>query len=100
LLILCSVALRGAPASAESSPTQIPPKRAARAYTRVGVAVRIELEGSAAAGGVSAKTEDPRIVALRVRERTAKLKPWAKPAIIADEPRDFYEFPLRETEAA
>lgn len=59
--------------------------------------------------------EDPRLAAMRrwgiaaqagaqigevVTNPSAKKKRWARPAIIADEPRDFDEFPLKETDVA
>ena len=44
--------------------------------------------------------DDPRIQALARWESASKKKPWSKPAILSDEPRDFAEFPLNDELAA
>ncbi|MGZ4862850.1 MAG: hypothetical protein ACXV2E_08740 [Halobacteriota archaeon] len=44
--------------------------------------------------------DDPRIQALARWESASTKKPWSKPAILSDEPRDFAEFPLNDELAA
>src|SRR5262249_449812 len=53
------------------------------------------------------KLEDPRLAAMLRWGRAAEVvttevvkERWTKPTIIADEPRDFDEFPLKETDVA
>lgn len=46
------------------------------------------------------RAPDPRIIALAKRERVAKRKPWSKPTILSDEPRDSTLYPPEEGIAA
>ena len=54
-------------------------------------------------GALSRETQpedDPRITSLAKWGASATKKPWTKPTILSDEPRDFSEFPLVEIAAA
>jgi hypothetical protein len=46
------------------------------------------------------KFDDPRIVSLRNWGAGSQLKPWTRPTILSDEPRDFHKWPVAPDEVA